>query len=294
LNSLMAITSRRYDTCGIADRDFVASVSRRAGERRPPQPGAAAIAPSPWALATTPDDAVEIVVSRLDAGPDVVRELESLLSDDERQRSSRLRFDRDRRRFVVARGRLRQLLAERLGDAPRSVAFAYGPHGKPALASRYARSDLRFNLSHCDDVAAFAFCRGREVGLDIESVRALPDAEDIAGRFFSRRENDAYLALAPHDRPLGFFNCWTRKEAFVKALGAGLGYPLDRFDVSLAPGEPAKILRVGTRPGARCGWMIHGFVPLSGMTGAVVVRTDHRSEVETNGGRIVIRMFQQR
>ncbi len=155
---------------------------------------------------------------------------------------------------------------------PESVELAYGGHGKPAVARRRVPSDLRFNVSHSDDVAVYAFSRGREIGIDIESVRAIHDAEDIAARFFSRREYEAYLALGPSDRPLGFFNCWTRKEAFVKALGDGLDYPLDRFDVTLAPGEPAKILRIENTPGDHCGWTLYGFVPGPGLIGAIVVQ----------------------
>jgi 4'-phosphopantetheinyl transferase len=128
--------------------------------------------------------------------------------------------------------------------------------GKPALSRRFANSDLRFNVSHSEDVAVYAFSRGREIGVDVEAVRELRDADDIAVRFFSRRENEAYLALDPRDRLLGFFNCWTRKEAFIKALGDGLYYPLDCFDVSLAPDEPARILRVENTPGNECAW--HG------------------------------------
>ncbi|MGZ8849422.1 MAG: 4'-phosphopantetheinyl transferase family protein, partial [Thermoanaerobaculia bacterium] len=96
------------------------------------------------------------------------------------------------------------------------------------------------------------------------------DADDIAARSFSRRENEAYQALDPRDRPLGFFNCWTRKEAFIKAVGDGLHHPLDRFDVSLAPGQPAKILRVGNTHGDDCGWRMESFSPAPGFVAAVV------------------------
>jgi 4'-phosphopantetheinyl transferase len=99
----------------------------------------------------------------------------------------------------------------------------------------------------------------------------IPDAGDIAARFFSRCENEAYLGLDLDDRPLGFFNCWTRKEAFVKALGDGLYYPLDHFDVSLSHGDPARILRVENTPGGDCAWSLHSFLPGPGLTGAVVV-----------------------
>jgi 4'-phosphopantetheinyl transferase len=211
-------------------------------------------------------------VTSLNVGHEAVRESGVLLSNAERQRASRFAFAVDRRRFTVARAWLRRLLSARLGIRPESIELVYGAHGKPALAQRCALSDLRFNVSHSDDFAVYAFASGREIGIDIESIRVIGDAEDIAARFFSRRENEAYRALEPRDRSLGFFNCWTRKEAFVKALGDGLDYPLDRFDVSLTPGEPAKILRMESMPGEQCGWTMHSFMPRLGLIGAVVVQ----------------------
>jgi len=163
------------------------------------------------------------------------------------------------------------LLAERLGTRPEAIELTQGVHGKPTLARRCGYPDLRFNVSHCGDLAVYAFARGREIGIDVEAVRALCDADEIAARFFSRRENEAYLSLDPDDRPLGFFNCWTRKEAFIKALGEGLSHPLDRFDVSLAPSEEAEILRVDDRPGDECGWCLQSFFPAPGFVASVVV-----------------------
>jgi 4'-phosphopantetheinyl transferase len=217
--------------------------------------------------------AVEIASLPLDVDPASVRALTDLLSTDETERASRFVFERDRRRFIVARASLRQLLAARLGVRPQAVEFSYGLRGKPALAPRFSASDLRFNLSHSGSLAVVALADGCELGVDVEEVRALPDATDVAARFFSRRENEAYLALEARDRPQGFFNCWTRKEAFIKALGDGLYHPLDRFDVTLAPGEPAKILRVEDTPGERCGWTLHSFTPGPGFVGAVAVRS---------------------
>ena len=235
--------------------------------------GGRPIAPRPpGATVSFADDAIEVALTRLDVGPEAVRVSAALLSDAERQRASRFALDRDRRRFTVARARLRQLLAARLGVQPESVELVYGERGKPALARRCPASDLRFNITHCGEVAAYAFAPGREIGIDVEAVRVIRDADDIAARLFSRRENEAYLALDPCDKPLGFFNCWTRKEAFIKALGDGLYHPLDSFDVSLAPGEPARILRVETTPGDRCGWTLHSFLPGPGLIAAVVVR----------------------
>jgi 4'-phosphopantetheinyl transferase len=214
--------------------------------------------------------AVEVVVAGLDIGPQAVRAAAALLSEAELRRAGRFAFERDRRRYTVARARLRQLLAQRLASPPQAIELAYGRQGKPALAARHPGPDLRFNVSHCDDLAVYAFAWGREVGIDVEAVRPLCDAADIAARFFSRRESEAYHALEPGDRPLGFFNCWTRKEAFIKALGEGLSHPLERFDVSLAPGEPARLLSVADTPGEACGWQLRSFCPAPGFVAAVV------------------------
>jgi 4'-phosphopantetheinyl transferase len=222
------------------------------------------------AAASFPFGSSEVLAVRLDTRDEAVHAAQACLSQAEHLRAARFARELDRRRFIVARSRLRQLLGERLGLRPEAVELVYGERGKPALAPRLADSGLRFNLSHCDNVAVYAFAHGREVGVDVEAVRTLPDADDVAARFFSPREYGAYLALEPRLRPLGFFNCWTRKEAFIKALGDGLYYPLDRFDVSLAPDEPARIVRVGTTPGARCGWRIESFSPGAGLVAAVV------------------------
>jgi 4'-phosphopantetheinyl transferase len=194
----------------------------------------------------------EVVVARLHAGHEEVCSLRAWLSDAERRRAERFRFERDRRRFIVGRARLRELLAARLGVPPEAVELVYGDNGKPALAQRYADSGWRFNIAHCDDVAVYAFSRDSDIGIDIEAIREIPEADAIAARFFSRREYAAYAALAPRERPVGFLECWTRKEAVVKALGDGLSMPVDELDVSRAPG-----------------WSLHSFSPLPGFIGAL-------------------------
>jgi 4'-phosphopantetheinyl transferase len=229
------------------------------------------------------NNSMEILVACLDVEPQVTRSLVALLNDGERDRASRFVFERDRFRFTVGRARLRQLLSARLGVRPESVELVYGRHGKPALATFYANLDLRFNVSHSEDVAVYALSYGREIGVDVEAVRAIPDAEEIAARFFSHRENDEYRALDPRDRPLGFFNCWTRKEALIKAIGDGLCYPLDHFDVSLAPGEPEKILRIGDTQGDECGWSLESFSPAPGFVAAVVAENVSRRAIESRG-----------
>ena len=234
-------------------------------------------APLAGAIAASLGVVLDVVVARLDLPSEEVHALASVLSEEERQRATRFVFDDDRRRFIVARARLRELLSARLATSPRSVEFSYGASGKPALSSRFADADLRFNLSHSGEIAVYGFATGREIGIDVEAVRELPDAEALAARFYSRRENEVYRALDARDRARGFFNCWTRKEAFVKALGHGLSHALDRFDVSLAPNEPARLIRVDDTAGEACGWGMAECSPAPGVVGAVVIETRHDS-----------------
>lgn len=205
-----------------------------------------------------PCPAVEVVASRLDLDPGAVAALAGWLHDDESRRAGRFRLARDRRRYVVARGLLRQLLAARLGTHPRAVQLAYGAHGKPRLAPRFAGGDLRFNVSHCGELALFAFCRGREVGVDVEAVVPMQDADAVARHFFPRGELRAYRALPPQDRERGFFTCWTRREAALKALGGAL---------SAAPVEF----------GAPPGWSLSSFSPAPGHAAALAVAPRHNA-----------------
>ena len=169
---------------------------------------------------------------------------QDVLSRDEAERASRFRFDRDKRHFIICRTLLRLLLGKYLGVAPAAIVFHYSSHRKPSVAA--PTSDIRFNLSHSGERAVFAFIRGRELGIDVEQIRHDFEAQSVAERFFSSAEREALALISPEIRHEAFFHCWTRKEAFVKAKGDGLFLPLDQFDVSLAPGQPAQLLN--TRP----------------------------------------------
>jgi 4'-phosphopantetheinyl transferase len=169
-----------------------------------------------------------------------------LLSADEQERTQRFHSPLLRSRFGIGRGLLRTLLSNYLRVAPESLLFRYSATGKPELDGPLSNSPVRFNLSHSDDLALFAFARDRTIGVDVEKLRPNVDMERIADRFFSKAECVALGALHPVRKSEGFFNCWTRKEAFIKALGEGLSHSLDSFEVSLAPDETAE-LRV-TRP----------------------------------------------
>jgi 4'-phosphopantetheinyl transferase len=231
---------------------------------------------------------IDCVAIRLDRDPDHVDAAMEVLSDDERERAYRFVFKLDRERFVIARGALRRLLGTRLEIPPGEIEFRYSPYGKPELPDGFSEDELQFNASHSEGVAVFAFARGRRIGVDIEAVRPLPDADEVAASCFSQDELAAYRRLEADGRQAGFFNCWTRKEAFVKAVGDGLSYPLGDFDVSLVPGEPARLLRVGELPGDDCGWELNDIDGLAGFAGAVVIETSTNQVVlqrSTDGER---------
>lgn len=219
--------------------------------------------------ATLISDVIEVEMACLDVSFRTVEYLKTLLSAQELDRADRFALGRERRRFIVARATLRCMLGQRLQIRPEQVELVYGKRGKPALAPGLASSSLRFNVSHHREFAIYAFTSGREVGIDIEEVRHLPDADDIADFIFSPHEREMYNALDARDKARGFFNCWTRKEAFIKALGAGLSYPLGSFDVSLAPDEPAQFLQIRGAPDRGCGWRLHAFEPRPGLVAAV-------------------------
>jgi 4'-phosphopantetheinyl transferase len=160
------------------------------------------------------------------------------LGEDERERASRFRFARDRGRFVVRRGALRALLARHLGCAASAIRYSRNQFGKPALAA----SHIRFNVSHSHSIALYAVADGIEVGCDIERVDSALDIQAISERFFAPQEISMLQSLPGHLRHAGFFNCWTRKEAYLKCRGCGLSEPPDSCVVSLAPGEPTRLL----------------------------------------------------
>ncbi len=153
-----------------------------------------------------------------------------LLSPDERARAARFHFDRHRNHYIVARGRLREILSNYIDAAPEQIVFNYGDKGKPGLADD--STGLKFNLSHSGEVAAYAFTGGREIGVDVEEIRPQVAREQIAERFFSPNEVRSIRVLPEDRQARRFFECWTRKEAYIKALGEGLSIPLNSFDVS--------------------------------------------------------------
>jgi 4'-phosphopantetheinyl transferase len=213
---------------------------------------------------------VHVWSAALDVGPEFVGACAAILIEDERERAARFRFEKDRTHFIVARATLRKILARYLATEPTAIAFAAGAYGKPALATA-GQGWLQFNLSHSGGWALYALARRRAVGVDIEAVRPMADAERVAERFFSLCEREDLRRLPKADRTEGFFRCWTRKEAYIKAIGHGLSMPLDKFDVSLEPGDAARLIRVVDQPDEAKRWALRELRPGPGLIGALVV-----------------------
>ena len=211
----------------------------------------------------------------LDAPASEIQHLRTFLLEDEVHRADRFRFPKDRNHFTIARGVLRILLSRYLKLEPGHIRFEYNRYGKPALHSGIGPFDLKFNLSHSGKLALYAFARCREVGIDIEDTRRRIDqAGDIAKRYFSEYENQIFQSLPEDLRREAFFNCWTRKEAYIKARGKGLLLPLDQFDVTLAPGEPAKLLETRDDPLGISHWTMRALNPGPEYIAALVVEGD--------------------
>ena len=192
---------------------------------------------------------------------------ETTLSEDERQRSSRFHFDKDRNRFIIAHASLRDILSRYLHGEPQQISFSTNEFGKPFLPDH----EIEFNLSHSGDYALIAVTRGRSVGVDIEQIRMDVEIENLASRYFSTGEVSELMGLPPHGRVVGFFNCWTRKEAYVKARGLGLSLPLDGFDVSLAPNEPSVLRATRPDPDEATRWSLHSIFVDRDYVGALVI-----------------------
>lgn len=193
------------------------------------------------------------------------------LSLDDRARADRFRFESDRRRFCVARASLRLILGRYLRTKAGRLQLDLNQYGKPFFADEKKSQGLRFNLSHSHKLALIAITREREVGVDVEYMRPDFVTDEVATHFFSRAEVEEFCAVPAKLKTQSFFNCWTRKEAYIKARGEGLYCPLDQFDVSLAPGEPPRLLDSRIDGDAVMRWTFKELNPEPGYAAALAV-----------------------
>lgn len=183
--------------------------------------------------------------------------LKQCLAPDERQRAERFVRETDRHRFVVSHAAVRMILGQYLGIPPDRVELTIRPGGKPQLAPSGEVPSLYYSLSHSGDRALIGVTRDKEVGVDVEHIRPLIDADNIVRRYFSAGEQTIWRSLSADEQLAAFFRCWTRKEAYLKAQGIGLSAGLDQFEVSLAPGEPACLLRINDSTRSITRWRMY-------------------------------------
>ena len=188
-------------------------------------------------------DEVHVWRASLDITDKQIEKLTKTLSPDERKRSEKYHFRRDRQNFIAARGLLRNILAGYLGTEPGEIAFSYSPYGKPLLSEPFSKRELTFNLSHAKDLVIYAVTLKRNVGIDIEYPRQEFQWNDIVESFFSSLEKAELLALPEKNRHRAFFTYWTRKEAFLKAKGLGLSTGTKDNYVTLKHERSACLLR---------------------------------------------------
>ncbi|MGH9967417.1 MAG: 4'-phosphopantetheinyl transferase family protein [Pyrinomonadaceae bacterium] len=232
----------------------------------------------PWPL---PDDQpalgsaqAHVWRASLDQPAVAMENLYKVLSPDERAKVGRFHFGKDRRHFIVARACLRKLLGQYLAIEPAELRFAYGAYGKPHLDPTMLDppAKLKFNLAHAGGLAVFAFTRLGEIGVDLELIKPIT-ADDIVRRFFSAAEVASFDQLPADDRALAFFNCWTRKEAFIKAKGMCLSLPLDQFDVTLAPDQEVSLLRTRWDENEAARWSLRTLEIGDSYVGAVALES---------------------
>ena len=222
-----------------------------------------------WTL----EDGSQIHAARLDLSAEAAELASAELPASELARAATFALEQDRRRFVITRAGLRRLLAHYLDVPVSSLELTCEAEGKPRLGEAFAASGLRFNVSHTANIVAYAFAWNREIGIDVEEVRPMPNAAAIADRFFSRDERAEFDALAPEHRSVGFFRCWTRKEAIAKAIGTGLSAALQEFELSLETGALGQFAQVCRPNGERTSWQLHEFKLGETLIGACVVST---------------------
>ncbi|MFN8492894.1 MAG: 4'-phosphopantetheinyl transferase superfamily protein [Caldilineaceae bacterium] len=230
--------------------------------------------PAPDAL-LLPANEVHVWRMPLDWPAAQVAQLRRYLNSEEQQRADRFHFPQHRAHYTAARAVLRILLGRYLQVAPQAVSFTYNAYGKPALGTADTQPQLHFNVSHSGALALYAFTYNRPVGVDVEQMRANVDFLGLSKQVFSAQEQQLFRMLPPAQIMDAFYNGWTRKEAFIKAKGMGLSLPLEQFDVTMTPGEPARLCATAFDPADVNRWSMTELAPGEGYKGALVVEGSH-------------------
>ncbi len=230
--------------------------------------------PPPAKIIIPSENEIHVWRTQLDFSSAQIEQLWQLLSIEEQKRGLRYKFAQHKRRFTAAKGMLRLILSQYLNQAPEQINFTYNAHGKPQL-DQGSKLSLEFNTSDSNEIALFAISATEPVGVDLEFIHKEIDAEAIARRFFSDYEVRELLELPNEQRNAAFFNIWTRKEAFIKALGLGLSFPLKGFDVSLEKQAALLSVRQGGHIAAE--WSLFALEPAEDYAGALAVRGKNKT-----------------
>ncbi len=217
-----------------------------------------------------PAGEVHLWSARLDSPEDLLRQFAGVLSEDEHRRAERFRAGSLRNRYIAGRGTLRTLLGRYLRTAPASVSLGYQAHGKPELGPPWKAYGLEFNVSHSHELAVCAFTRGSQIGVDVECIRPMPNAAALLERFFSSQEVQEWQQMPAERQLRAFFQGWTRKEAWLKAVGSGLSFPLNQFCVTLD--GPARVLSIRGDTGEAAQWWLESCEPCDEYVAAVAMQ----------------------
>ncbi|MDJ0688795.1 MAG: 4'-phosphopantetheinyl transferase superfamily protein [Xenococcaceae cyanobacterium MO_188.B32] len=220
---------------------------------------------------------VHVWRANLDLSVTEVEELTKILSTDEREKANKFRFEEHRRRSIVTRGRLRQILANYLNISAEEILFEYSDRGKPNLSQHLDRDNLQFNVSHSQNLALYAFTYQNRVGIDLEYFRSTNDAVQIARRFFAPQEYELISSLEKDRQREVFLHIWTIKEAYLKATGEGLSGSLDAVQVSFQGEQPVGLAAVDGNSPQAANWLVHSFVPERKFIATVAVESRFNS-----------------
>jgi 4'-phosphopantetheinyl transferase len=215
---------------------------------------------------------VDVWCADLDGSSHAFSEFWCVLSHEERAKAFRIRSQENHKRFVIQHGLLRFLLSHYVPVAPAQHKFTHGRRGKPELERARGLSRLYFNMSHSSDKALYAMTGVTEVGVDIERIRPLDDLDSLARGFFTPHEAATLNAQTPKKKLEAFFNCWTRKEAILKATGQGITGGLDGVEVTVTPDEPAHVLNTKDKGDNTLPWSLHAWLPARGYVAALAYR----------------------
>ena len=223
-------------------------------------------------LCLTPEE-VHIWCAHLDLSTTETEKLIKILSKDEREKAEKFRFEELRNHFIVARGRLRQLLATYLNISAEEVKFKYSDRGKPQLANSPNHNSLKFNISHSHNLALYAFTNQERVGIDLEYFRSMNNAANIARRFFSHREYELIASLEGNKQQQVFLQIWTIKEAYLKATGEGLSGSIDAVEVCFRDNEPMGLAAIRGDSQLAADWLVHSFTPAHKFIATVAIES---------------------